>query len=258
MSFVIKHTRQKGSAFVLMLMIAHHAHADGTGSYPSIDTLARECRITARQVKRLLPELEASGELVVFWSRGRKPHEYAIPMGKINSDILSLLKIEYEKRKGAFNSDIFSPLTVTKCHGSEIPTVTSAQANSDIYDTPTVTFEAEKPRPHNILFKPSLEPSLEQLIDPLSHEHPEQDRRLIEIAVIQTLIRRNGSKEKINSLAYFAPEIEKVCHEAATGRPSESVPPMSSRGIDSMLGVRRKQYEKHVQAKTPDTVFNTS
>lgn len=101
----------------------------------------------------------------------------------------------------------------------------------------------------NRSFKPVVEPVVEELIDQLTHEHPERDRRLIEIAVIHTLIRRNGSKEKINSLAYFAPEIEKICELAAKGRPSESVPPMTSRGIDTMLGVRRQQYENHIRKK---------
>ncbi len=153
MTWVIKHSKQKASARFVLMMIANHAHADGTGSYPSVHTLGRECGMSERQIKRMLPELEASGELVVFWSRGRKPHEYAISMGSSNSDILSLLKAEYIKRITDTNSDILSPLTVTN------PSTNSdiSVANSDISVTPTVTF-----RSAHIRNKPSLEKNEEK------------------------------------------------------------------------------------------------
>lgn len=144
-SWVIQHSKHKGSALLLMIMIANHAHADGTGAYPAVTTLASECRMSDRQIKRLLPELEASGELVVFWSRGRRSHEYAIRMGKSNSDILSLLIEAYEKEHPDTNHDNLSPLP-------DSSTVTSEHSNSDISDAPTVTFPAA-----HIKEEPSLE-----------------------------------------------------------------------------------------------------
>lgn len=50
---------------MVLLMIANHAHADGTGAYPGFETLAREARITPRQVINVIAKLEKSGELSV-------------------------------------------------------------------------------------------------------------------------------------------------------------------------------------------------
>lgn len=161
-AWVIERSKQKGSHLLLLIMIANHAHADGTGAYPAIGTLARECRMSERQIKRMLPELEASGELIVFWSKGRKPHDYAIRMGNINRDILSLLETEYRERMDELNRDILSPLTVTSCHGSDDSTVTNPALNSDISDTSTVTNSTKKSMHKNKGFKPSLEKNSEK------------------------------------------------------------------------------------------------
>ena len=50
---------------MVLLAIADHAHDDGGGAYPSIDTLAFKSRLSTRQVKRVLHELVESGELVI-------------------------------------------------------------------------------------------------------------------------------------------------------------------------------------------------
>lgn len=71
MSWVIDYSKHKGSAFVVLLMIANHAHADGTGSYAGLDTLAREARITPRQVINVIAILIRSGELSM--KRGKGP-----------------------------------------------------------------------------------------------------------------------------------------------------------------------------------------
>jgi hypothetical protein len=63
MSWVIEKSRHKGSEFVVLLMIANHAHSDGTGAWPAFETLARESRITGRHVARTIKKLVASGEL---------------------------------------------------------------------------------------------------------------------------------------------------------------------------------------------------
>jgi hypothetical protein len=63
MSWVIEKSRHKGSSFVILLMTANHAKADGTGAWPSVRTLARESRISERQARNCLRRLEESGEL---------------------------------------------------------------------------------------------------------------------------------------------------------------------------------------------------
>lgn len=80
-SWVIEHSRHKGSRLVLLMMIANHAHSDGTGAWPSIETLARESRMSLRHVFRLLPKLERSGELKIAVGAG--PHGtnlYSLPL----------------------------------------------------------------------------------------------------------------------------------------------------------------------------------
>jgi hypothetical protein len=134
-SWVIQNSKHKGSPLLLLIMIANHAHADGTGAFPSVGTLARECRISPRQVKRILPELEASGELIIDRSRGRMSHHYAIRMS-VNSDKMSLLEnghsvkpnSDISGKNGNSNSDKMSRLTVT-----------SANGNGDKSGTSTVT-----------------------------------------------------------------------------------------------------------------------
>lgn len=75
-SWVIEKSSHGGSALLVMLMISNHAHSDGKGSYPSLDTLARECRMSKRAVqyviqKRLVP----SGELIVKRRNRREGEE---------------------------------------------------------------------------------------------------------------------------------------------------------------------------------------
>jgi hypothetical protein len=57
----------------VLLMIANHAHSDGTGAYPGMKTLAREARIDERQARRCVRELERSGELLT-----RQPGEQTV------------------------------------------------------------------------------------------------------------------------------------------------------------------------------------
>ena len=64
-SWVIEKSVHKASPFVLLLILANHAHSDGTGAYPSVETLAREARISERHVFRLVRKLCKSGELRV-------------------------------------------------------------------------------------------------------------------------------------------------------------------------------------------------
>jgi len=70
MGWVIEHSPHKGSELLCLLMVANHAHADGTGAYMSEVTLARECRMSVRQIRRILNRLKASGALRVDHLQG--------------------------------------------------------------------------------------------------------------------------------------------------------------------------------------------
>jgi hypothetical protein len=55
----------------VLIALANHAHDDGSRSFISQETIAREARLTDRQVRRCLKELEASGEIVRTGTRGK-------------------------------------------------------------------------------------------------------------------------------------------------------------------------------------------
>ena len=72
MDWVWEHSRHKGSDLLLLLAIADHAHDDGDGAYPSIETLARKIRMSERHTSRMIQELVQSGELAVKYKDGPK------------------------------------------------------------------------------------------------------------------------------------------------------------------------------------------
>lgn len=61
--YVTTNSRHRGGALLLLLAIADHAHPDGTGAHMSVETLAKDTRLTRRHVQRMLRVLERSGEL---------------------------------------------------------------------------------------------------------------------------------------------------------------------------------------------------
>lgn len=142
-TWVIKHSSQKGANLLVLLMIANYAHADGTNAFPSVETLAKDCRMSKRQVLRILAALEASGELLIDHSAGRNPNRYALAMGR-NSDKMSSFNGDKMSR---LNSDKMSPLTVT-----------FSTPNGDISDTSTVTFSSSPPTPPYKELEPKEEP----------------------------------------------------------------------------------------------------
>jgi hypothetical protein len=140
---VLNNSRQKGSHLLVLLIIANHAHGDGTNAYPSATTLAFESRLSPRQVKRIIADLEASGELFVNRSTGHHVHNMSINMGIINER----QRPRQDRKPAADNSDKMSPShrrpTVTnpssngdKSDASTASTVTNSHANGDIAVSP--------------------------------------------------------------------------------------------------------------------------
>jgi hypothetical protein len=84
--------------------------------------------------------------------------------------------------------------------------------------------------------------SLKRLIAACVREHAGVDARLVEIAVLETLIRRKGSaneNQPIKSAKYFSEEIVKLNANAGKGGKM----PMGDQAIDVMLKRRREQVE---------------
>lgn len=130
-SWVIKNSKHKGSALLVLLMIANHAHSDGTNAFPSFKLLAEECRMSQRQIIRIVAFLEKSGEITVEKTKGRISNNYAVNM-TANPDKLS-----------QSNPDKLSQSTMT-----------NPKANRDISGDSTMTFS------HSPIYKeePLIEP----------------------------------------------------------------------------------------------------
>jgi hypothetical protein len=80
MSWVIDNSNHSLGSFIVLLMIANHAKADGTGAWPSVETLAKESRMSARNVQRCLRHLVETGELAIKEKAGPSgTHIYRLP-----------------------------------------------------------------------------------------------------------------------------------------------------------------------------------
>ena len=81
MSWVWDNSPHSGGALVVLLAIADFAHEDGSGAFPSVETLAAKARLSKRQTQTILKELATSGELLVARGGGRrKSNTYTIVM----------------------------------------------------------------------------------------------------------------------------------------------------------------------------------
>ena len=84
-SWVAECSQHGGSELLVFLIIANHCHSDGTGAWPSFQTIASESRMSVRGVRYIIEKLEKSGELVVKrtkWRNGQDwegRNEYSIP-----------------------------------------------------------------------------------------------------------------------------------------------------------------------------------
>lgn len=76
MTRVWEHSKHKSTKLLLLLAIADHVNDERGHAFPSIDHLSGKCRITRRQVFRLLRELERSEELTIEKGTGWNPKNY--------------------------------------------------------------------------------------------------------------------------------------------------------------------------------------
>jgi hypothetical protein len=68
---VVQISKQKGSGYLLMLLLANHADCNGYSWY-GVRRLAAETRLSQRNVRYLIRKSEALGELEVFVGQGEK------------------------------------------------------------------------------------------------------------------------------------------------------------------------------------------
>ena len=85
-AYVAKHSKLTRSVKALLLQIAHYAGDDGTGAYPSIATLQKDCGISPSTVHRALKEARQSSELAIQYNLGTNgTNLYRIRLEKIGS-----------------------------------------------------------------------------------------------------------------------------------------------------------------------------
>lgn len=64
LSWVLEHSDARLADRLVLLSLADHAKSDGTGAWPSIDTIARHSRVSRRAALYSLQSLEAQGAIV--------------------------------------------------------------------------------------------------------------------------------------------------------------------------------------------------
>lgn len=98
MTRVWSESQQKGSRLLLLLAIADHADEMGF-AWPGITLLAEKIRMSVRQTKRLLTELEETGELYV--DRAEYHSRYVVTTGMTQEQIIATLT---DKRRLAYSA----------------------------------------------------------------------------------------------------------------------------------------------------------
>ncbi len=78
---VTKHSIHSGSELLCLLMLANYADSYGGSIFPSIPTLAKDCRMSDRGVRYIMAKLVESGELVQtgLHQRGVKVYRIVLP-----------------------------------------------------------------------------------------------------------------------------------------------------------------------------------
>lgn len=71
LSYVLERSEARLGDRLVMIAIANHADDHGSRAYPSVSTIAREARMSERQVRRSLRRLERTGELGTQEQGGR-------------------------------------------------------------------------------------------------------------------------------------------------------------------------------------------
>ena len=167
-AWVIQNSQHKGSDLLCLLMIANHAHSDGTNAFPSVPTLAKECRMSSRQITRIIQNLQGSGELLVQRSEGRHAHTFTVVM----EALIQPIKPDPANMSPSQNGNNLAS-TLPTCHGnpdiSHTPTLPTCHGNPDISHTPTLTYSTFNPDISDTCiydapaseFEPSFEPSFE-------------------------------------------------------------------------------------------------
>ncbi len=108
MTAIWEHSDREGSQLLMLLAMADHANDEGV-CWPSVETLARKCRIKKRQTQYLLNDLEKSGAIKRLHMGGgrRKTTTYRVHSpAPIEEETVqsSTERVQSSARKGAVAS----------------------------------------------------------------------------------------------------------------------------------------------------------
>jgi hypothetical protein len=190
MAWVIDNSQQTGHGFVALLMIANHANAEGKKSFPSMKTLAKECRLSVRTIQRVILKLEDSGELQVDRSGGRSCHSYSLPLMFNVDRIVSTLNPTNVDTESTLQRR--QPVHVEAQHGQ------TEQSNVDKIDTNVDRAVSTEPYNRNT-----------------NHKDPSAHSRLMTFLAERNGTINGGKEGKAAKaiLAKYTPEQAEACFE---------------------------------------------
>ena len=200
-----------------MMMVMHDAQIYGQlvlNNRPmSAEFIAKKVGISPKKYANLLEELDYAGVI------NRKPNG-VIYSGRMERDeaIRQQNRARQERHRSADNAD----------------------NNSDVTDAVTEDVTGLSREKYSALHSSSSSSNdLKRLIDSACEKNSKIEPRIVELGVLQTLIRR-VSKAPIKSVRYFDPEIKALAADSANLKPAT---------LDQLIERRRQQYMEKQNGK---------
>ena len=79
MSWVLRHSDATLGDRLVLIVLADHAREDGTSAWPSLETIAQQSKLSERQARRCLRNLEELGEIKETGRSRKGTHIYDFP-----------------------------------------------------------------------------------------------------------------------------------------------------------------------------------
>jgi hypothetical protein len=131
---VLDRSEAKGSARLLLVILAEHLNQNTRRCDPSVATLARECKTSRRTIPRLLAQLKAAGEIEIHAGGGRNHcNSYTITVAENPDTVVTLSAANPDTRVTVSTSETLTP--VSSFNGE---TLTNQVRNTDTRVTRTI------------------------------------------------------------------------------------------------------------------------
>lgn len=131
---VLDRSKAKGSARLLLVILAEHLNEKTRRCDPSLATLARECNASLRTIPRLLAELKGKGEIEIHKGGGRRHcNSYTIRAAENPDTAVTVSDRNPDTRVTVSPSETLTPVSPFISE-----TVTNQVRNSDTHVTRTI------------------------------------------------------------------------------------------------------------------------